>query len=68
MDLSLVLHYTEDHVIHQYLILYILLELMLSTAQLQAVSTSSHGEYLWDALHPSFILIKDQDNPVTRQS
>lgn len=46
MNLSLVLNYTEDQVLHQYLVLCILLELVLSAAELQAVSTSSHGEYL----------------------
>lgn len=66
MNLSLVLNYTEDQVLHQYLVLCILLELVLSAAELQAVSTSSHGEYLWDALHTCFVLIRDQNNPVTR--
>lgn len=40
-------------------------ELVLSAAELQAVSTSSHEEYLWDALHACFVLIRDQNNPVT---
>lgn len=60
MNLSLVLNYTEDQVLHQYLALCTLLELVLSAAELQAVSTSSHEEYLWDALHACFVLIRDQ--------
>lgn len=68
MNLSLVLNYTEGQVLHQYLILYKPLELVLSAAELQAVTTNSHGEYLWDTLHPCFILVRDQGNPVTRNT
>jgi len=68
MNLSLVSNYIENRVLEQYLILYILLELVLSTAELQAVSTGSHRQYLGDAVHLWSSSGTTVVNPVSRQN